>query len=139
MSLVQQESKTHEVNIIVDWSKPQQKKVVRSIADTNIAVNIFEPSALRQVVEKAAEPCPIILPFANMRDDQVKSVVDSNEIFVRKEALPNKKSAKLFLIFVSSKSLGNVLASLEKTILWCPQKVEMGLFHRQSLYNSFGQ
>ncbi len=132
MSLVQQESKTHEVNIIVDWSKPQQKKVVRSIADTNIAINIFEPSALRQVVEKAAEPCPIILPFANMRDDQVKSVVDSNEIFVRKEALPSKKSAKLFLIFVSSKSLGNVLASLEKTILWCPQKVEMGLFHKDS-------
>ena len=131
-ALLEKESYTHEVNILIDWFLPHQEELMEYLAQSNIPINVFEPFAFGDVVNNRQEPCPIIRPFANMRNSDAANVVEESSIFVRKEMLPNRKSAKVFLIWVHSDRLDQVLKSLENSILWCPQKVDMGFFHKDT-------
>ncbi len=115
-----------------DWKNPDHADAVvkRLGGHLSIPTILQDPSGLKQIAERYQVPfCPLIRPYKTMTKEEEEYLVDPNSIFVRQGALASsKRLPKFILVWVSSRELESVLSSLAETVLWCEQKVEMGLF-----------
>ncbi len=86
---------------------------------------LMDPEGLESYLTKS--PCPIIRPFPTMTEEEREQVIPDDAIFLRREEVPRRESPKTVVVWSASEKLEGILDAIERTVLWCEQKVDMGL------------
>ena len=117
-----------EVNFISDFLLSEQTEILKALSLNGVPTTAFEATDLRRKQKRDFLPvkCPEIIPGTSPANSSWARV---SGIYVHKTPVPSHKLARTVIVWTSStSSLRKVLDVLDESILWCPQKKDLGVF-----------
>ncbi len=136
-SLVLTQSKGSNVVLLLDFSIPAQRELVNLVIGSEIPATIMDIQSLRKIQKERWLPleCPAIRRRPNMTDVGPVIDIEPDKIYTRKRLLTSDHRSPLSLIvWASGKNIEVAASIFEDDVMWCKQKVDMGLLHKDNKF-----
>ncbi len=129
------ESADSNLQLLMDFAEPGQTALLEMLVHSASPITVHEVTALRRHQERHRLPlrCPDFQSRPNMTDAGPVFEVNQDEIYQRKQLVTaDSRSPMTFVTWVSSRNIGVAVNLFESEIMWCKQKVDMGLLDKNN-------